>query len=173
MAQPRYIPSAKKPKVAYSSPNYVPKSWKPSRPGDIADVGNPRVAGFGNQGPDQGYLFKLAETFVDDIHLFEGEQKSNVLSGCSWLALRRASILGRAPVSEDLEVSFKMFGYLYKNPPLSLIDFRKDLMAMIGNAEHEAKAKLFELVSEDVLVQSSDEITELQRSDWKLVFSLK
>lgn len=185
MAQPPHIPQQnkkdsepislryEKSKSSYSSPAYVPQAWRSNRPGDISDLGNPQISGFGNQGPDQGYLLKLAEAFENQLHLFEGEHKKDAMEGCGWLALRRASLSGRAPMAEDLEVAFRLFGYLYENPPMELVDFRRDLLQGVAHEPTEFRTQITELVTESTLSSTPEDIAEFQRSDWKLAFNLK
>lgn len=184
MAQPPHIPQEHEKKKTislkyqksesfYSSPNYVPKGWRSTRPGDVTNKGNPNVSGFGNQGPDQGYLLKLLEGFLDELYLFDGEHEKDVLDGCSWLALKRASAAGRAPIAEDIEVSLKAFGYSYENPPVNLVEFRKGIFQGISHEAIEFRTEIAELIPEDILLLKPVEIAELQRTDWKLVFNLK
>ncbi len=79
----------------------------------------------GNQGPDQGYALRLAQFFVDRLHLGEGESKGDAMAGCLAVAGRRSSLFGRAPVVHDLELAFGIWGYL-GDAPADLMEYRRE-----------------------------------------------
>lgn len=115
MAQPPFVPN--QPKLSadfYESPNRTRGKWKPSRPGEIVGPHQPQGNGAGWQGPDQGYVLVLAERFRNQIQLPPNAPFSTgqVLAGCCAVALKRASIFGRAPVSDDLEAGLAIWGFL-------------------------------------------------------------
>ncbi|HEY4334100.1 MAG TPA: hypothetical protein VGM78_16070, partial [Ilumatobacteraceae bacterium] len=72
MAAPKFAPVPAIDDVrSYESPEYVPGSWMPDRPAEIAgrQPSGPRL---GYQGPDQGYMLKLAERFRGKVVLSSG-----------------------------------------------------------------------------------------------------
>jgi hypothetical protein len=79
----------------------------------------------GTQGPDQGYALRLAQLFVDRLHLAPGENKGDLMAACLPIAGRRASMFGRAPVIHDLELAFGIWGTL-GDAPADLIDYRRE-----------------------------------------------
>jgi hypothetical protein len=79
----------------------------------------------GSQGPDQGYALRLAQLFVDRLKLAEGEHKADVMAGCIPIAIRRASLFGRAPVIHDLELAFGIWGFL-SDAPAELLAYRRE-----------------------------------------------
>jgi hypothetical protein len=79
----------------------------------------------GTQGPDQGYALRLAQFFVDRLHLASGENKGDVMAACLPIAGRRASLFGRAPVIHDLELAFGIWGTL-ADAPADLLDYRRE-----------------------------------------------
>src|SRR2546421_3712367 len=97
------------------------KPWVANRPGDIV-VGQPEGGAFGYQGPDQGYALRLADFYRDAVTLAPSEEWDDVMRGCVAVALRRASIFGRAPVRDDIEVALLAWGFLPDGIPAELVD---------------------------------------------------
>ena len=102
MAAPKFAPvSPVDDSRVYGSPDIVPGSWKPDRPGELIGF-QPEGARLGYQGPDQGFALKLANGFRDRLQLQPGEHVDDAIQGCLGIALRRASMFSRAPVVHDL-----------------------------------------------------------------------
>ena len=96
----------------YSSPPQRVRSWRADRPGDLPNAPLPSGGGYGHQGPDQGYALNLAKRFIPLLKLQPGESVNDVMAGCVTVALKRASLFGRAPLAEDLRVAFAHWGFL-------------------------------------------------------------
>ncbi|MEW6153722.1 MAG: hypothetical protein AB1673_07010 [Actinomycetota bacterium] len=125
MSAPDYVPptTADKPRSSLALP--PPGRWTASRPADLVG-GQPTGQRLGRPGPDQGYVLVLVSQFEDRLRLAPGEHRSDVVDGVMAVALRRASMFGRAPVNHDLELAFGMFGFL-DDPdslPPDLVDWR-------------------------------------------------
>ncbi len=113
MAQPPFVPQGGPQAVRhYSSPPQRVRSWRADRPGDLPNSPMPAGGGYGHQGPDQGYALNLAKRFIPLLKLQPGESANDVVAGCVTVALKRASLFGRAPVVEDLRVAFAHWGFL-------------------------------------------------------------
>lgn len=123
MAAPDYVPPmyADKPRAALPTP--PPGRWTATRPADLQH-GQPLGPRLGRPGPDQGYALMLAERFHDRLRLAEGEHRADAVAGCVALAMRRASLFGRAPVVHDLDLAFGLFGFL-GDAPADLAAWRK------------------------------------------------
>ena len=136
MSAPEYVPvkPAAKPR-SYESPHYVPGPWMPDRPADL-ESRQPQGARFGAQGPDQGYALLLADRFRDRLRLADGEDVVDALQGALGIALRRASMFGRAPVIHDLELAFSIWGYFDASPSDELLAERKRMFAGLSNIAH-------------------------------------
>ena len=152
MAAPAFVPT---PVVdtarSYSSPDVVPASWSPARPGDFAGF-QPHGEQLGYQGPDQGFALKIANGFRDRLCLQPGEQAADAIRGCFGVALRRASLFSRAPVVHDLTVAFTVWGYLDANAPADLVAARKPLFNGVGHGHHYTEARaLADMVPEATL----------------------
>ncbi|MDQ4098264.1 MAG: hypothetical protein M3144_10400 [Actinomycetota bacterium] len=123
VAAPDYVPVtyANQPRKSLALP--PGRRWKAERPGDLLR-GQPKGPGLGAPGPDQGYALALVDRFHDDLRLAEGEHGEDAIAGCVAVALRRASLYGRAPVVHDLELAFGAFGYL-DEAPADLVEWRR------------------------------------------------
>ncbi|MCY3960295.1 MAG: hypothetical protein OXG34_01325 [bacterium] len=159
MAAPDYVPNETA--VAdrhYVSPPRRPQPWLADRPAELTD-GQPMGAGLGVPGPDQGYALRLARRFESDLLLGPGEHAADTIAGCVGVALKRAALFGRAPVSADLEVAFRVFGFLPPVPEEALVAWRKERFAGISHPHHYAEARqLVDLVSEAALRMTPGEV---------------
>src|SRR5436190_5167258 len=123
MAAPEYVPPSFADQPRSSLPIPPSRRWTATRPGDL-QRGQPTGRTMGSPGPDQGYALKLAELFEDRLERAPAEHRHDVVAGGVAVALRRASILGRAPVSHDLEFGCGLFGYL-DDAPDDLVAWRR------------------------------------------------
>ncbi len=171
MAAPEYVPEDRRKVLrAYESPPRRLGSWRPERPGDL-DGRQPRGTYLGNQGPDQGYLLVLADRFAGKLTLTDGEHEADALAGCVGVALKRASLFGRAPVVHDLTVALTIWGFLGTAPP-ELVRLRKPLFEEVANPLHYAEQRrIVDAVPEDVLRRSPAEVTEARERDWQRLSS--
>ena len=132
MAAPEYVPPSLKDQPRRDAPLPPAGRWKADRPADLGP-GQPRGRQMGAPGPDQGYGLGLAKRFVNQLQLVEGEAPEDVISGCLAVALKRASLFGRAPVIYDFEFAYRLFGFLGGAPP-DLVAFRGPLL---GGSAHD------------------------------------
>ena len=132
MAAPEFVPPTlgDQPRQPLSIP--PSRRWTATRPGDLQH-GQPIGPRLGRPGPDQGYAHTLAERFRERLRLTDGEHEEDVMAGACAVALRRASMFGRAPVIHDLELAFGLFGYLDDAPP-ELVAWRR---ALLAGADHQ------------------------------------
>ncbi len=133
MAQPPYVPHAPAATARhYTSPPQRHGGWRADRPGELADGPQPAGEGFGHQGPDQGYALHLARSFAPRLRLAAGEKAGDVVAGCVMVALKRASLFGRAPIAGDLQVAFDHWAYLDGAAPVDVVAARRALFAGAG-----------------------------------------
>jgi hypothetical protein len=172
VAAPEYVPQPAIRHVRnYSSAPQRQRSWHADRPGDgdRGDVGGERL---GAQGPDQGYVYVLARRFRGQLQLASDESETDALVGCSGVALKRASLFGRAPVLHDMTVALTVWGFLGDAPP-ALIAFRQPLFAEIANPHHYAEQRrVVDLVPDDVLRRTTEQIAADHRADWRSLLSV-
>lgn len=153
MAQPPYVPHAPGATARhYTSPPQRPGGWRADRPGELAEGPQPAGSGFGHQGPDQGYALRLAKRFVPRLALQTGEKSADVVAGCVTVALKRASLFGRAPVAADLQAAFDHWGYLDADTHLEVVAFRRALFAGAGGHDgYPVRCRIADEVSSEAL----------------------
>lgn len=170
MATPRYAPiSPVEPVRYYESPEVVPDNWSPGRPGEI-EGRQPAGERLGYQGPDQGYIITLAERARTRIKVATGESVDDALRGCSLIALRRASLFGRAPVVHDLNLALGLWGFLSDSPPPDLVVVRKELFIGVGHVHHYKEGRaLADMVPESTLRMTPDQVQARFVPEWRVL----
>lgn len=173
MAQPEYVPRspAEKPRV-YESPPRRPESWLPHRPAELK-VRQPIGPRLGYPGPDQGYVLRLAQRYRGQLTLTPGENEEDALAGCAAVALKRASLFGRAPVIHDLTAALAIWGFLGTADP-ELVRMRKPLFEEVSHPHHYMELRrIADLVPQAVLKQPHETILRQAAADWRQFFRRK
>jgi hypothetical protein len=168
MAAPEHVPVDRtRPVRAYESPPRRPESWLPERPGEIVDAGQPHGDRLGHQGPDQGYALSLARRFEGKLTLTAGEHEKDALAGAVAVALKRASLFGRAPVVHDLTVALTVWGFLGEAPP-DLVALRKPLFEEVWHPHHYAELRrIVDLVPARTLRMAPAQVSGVYQSGWR------
>lgn len=168
MAAPKFAPTEVLDEVrAYASPDVVPEPWTNDRPGDIAGF-QPAGERLGYQGPDQGYGLVLARRLQSRLYLSGGVNADDATRGCLNIALRRASLFGRAPVIHDLTIAFTMWGFFDADPPRDLVERRAQLFTGIGNVHHYAEGRVVaDLVPESTLRLTPQHVAQGYPASWR------
>jgi hypothetical protein len=169
MAAPRFAPTPSAETVrTYESPEHVPESWTPTRPTDI-EGRQPVGVHLGYQGPDQGYVMTLASIMRSQVRVQPGEDVEDALKGCSLIALRRASLYGRAPVIHDLTIALTIWGYLDENPPSEQVQTRQPLFEGVRNTLHHYGdgRTIADMVPEATLRMMPNEVLRQMPHAWK------
>jgi hypothetical protein len=169
MAAPKFAPvdPTERPR-AYESPNAVPESWTLGRPGDVVGK-QPTGSYLGHQGPDQGFALTIARRVSGRIRVQSGESLDDAIRGTVVIALRRASMYGRAPVIHDVTFALTIWGWLLDNPPVDLVERRKELFGGLGHAAHsyyEAR-ELVDLVPDTTFKLSNEQLASQMPMSWK------
>lgn len=168
MTAPKYVPSGASTKAKYyTSPPESGRTFTADRPGEI-DGEQPRGARFGSQGPDQGFVLRLAHIFKGQLFLTEGEHEEDALAGAAQVGLQRASLFGRAPVVHDLRIGLVLWGFLTEDPPADLVAERKWRFAGVSHS-HDPMARhlVTEGINDDLLRQTPQQIEDEWRNDWR------
>ena len=173
MAAPEYVPVKPMDDVrTYESPPRRPDPWIPRRPGEVRGS-NPRGASFGDPGPDQGYGLILAKRLADQLHLQSGEKVGDVIEGCLGVALKRASLFGRAPVIHDFTAAYTIWGYMDTQPAAELVQLRRSLFDEVALPAHYVeKRRIVAAVRDEALRQPHAAIAEQYRADWRALLDL-
>jgi hypothetical protein len=169
MAAPEHVPVDRtKPVRGYESPPRRPESWTPGRPAEVVDEGQPRGERLGHQGPDQGYALRLARQFEGKLTLAPGEHERDALAGAVAVALKRASLFGRAPVIHDLRVALTVWGYLDESPDEELVELRKRLFAEVSHPHHYAELRgIVDRVPGATLRFTPGYVAQVHKGDWR------
>ena len=176
MGAPQHVPTDPTAPRHYQAPHRRPGGWTADRPGEI-EAGQPKAAGLGHQGPDQGYALRLAQVLADEIQLSSGEARSgearsDALVGCAVVGLKRASLFGRAPVLHDLRAASAVWGF-DRIADDALVAERTKRFAEIANAHHyEERRAVADAVPDEVLTLDLDEIQRRAKDDWRSVLRL-
>lgn len=158
---------------SYKSPPRRPEEWRAVRPAEVVGKGQPHGERLGNQGPDQGYVWKLVRRFDDKLVLSDGERHHDAVAGCVGVALKRASLFGRAPVIHDLTVAFTIWGFLDPSPPADLVELRRTMFAGIANTHHYPQQRaVVDAVPEATLRRAPGQIAVEHTSDWRSLLAI-
>jgi hypothetical protein len=172
MAAPEYVPTAVNAKAHYSSPPQRPGGWKAERPGETVGRNVATAAALGSHGPDQGYALTLTSVFDDKLQLKDGEHRSDVDAGCVAVAMKRASLFGRAPVVHDLRIAYRIFGFLEPDPDPELVALRKEMFAEVHYSFHYFERRaIADSIDDDVLALTPDAVASAHRADWRQLIS--
>lgn len=168
MSAPTHVPGRVNDQKIYNSPPQRPGSWKADRPGEVVGTAQPSGPALGNQGPDQGYILKLAARLKDDLVLAPGEHAADALEGACAVALRRASLYGRGPMIGDLKIALTLFGYLGPAPD-ELVAKRRELFDEVHHStvHYFTAREIADLVPEATLRMSPEEVAAACAADWK------
>jgi hypothetical protein len=169
MAAPKFEPVTPLDRArGYESPDHVPDTWRADRPAEVQgrQPSGPRL---GYQGPDQGYAIALAERIRGEIRCQPGESADDALSGCTAIALRRASLYGRAPVVHDLRIAFTCWGFFDASPPAELVAIRRAEFEGVANSLHhyEERRALVDSVPEATLRLTPDQVRAQYPAAWR------
>lgn len=169
MAVPKFTPidPTSEPR-SYESPDFVPEPWWLDRKAEIAGQ-QPKGDGLGNPGPNQGYALTLASRVRDRIRVQTGESVDDVIAGSITIALRRASLFGRAPVMADVMVALTIWGWLLDSPPSDIVTHRQKLFAGLSNVVHHyAESRMVaDMVPDTTFRLSPEKVTASMPMSWR------
>ncbi|MBJ7292662.1 MAG: hypothetical protein JHC78_03830 [Ilumatobacteraceae bacterium] len=169
MAAPQYSPSpAVDTTRIYGSPQHVAPSWTSDRPAEITGQ-QPTGEHLGYQGPNQGYVLTLASHLRSKVVVTKNERVEDVLRGCTLIALRRASLFGRAPVVHDLTLALTIWGFLSADVPADLVATRTELFSGVDNVLHHYSQgrTLADMVPDSTLRLSVQLVTAQMPMSWR------
>jgi hypothetical protein len=163
VAAPDYVSNTIAEQPRRGLPLPAPTGWATDR---VAEVGGTVPVGpaLGIPGPDQGFGLKLANTFHDQLVLAPGELAEDAIRGCLGVALKRAAAFGRAPVIHDLDIAFRIWGYL-GDAPAELVALRKPLFEQCSHHYPEQRA-IADSVPESTLRLSHHEVARRFPGEW-------
>lgn len=164
MAQPEYVPIGADDRVRPAERLPAAERWVQDRPAELLGNEVPKGKRFGSPGPDQGYALKLAHQFEDKLKLAPGEHAEDAVVGCLGIALRRASLFGRAPVVYDFELALGLWGFL-DDAPAELVELRRGLFQSAAHHYWDQRA-IADRVPESTLRMKPADV-RAQLADWR------
>jgi len=171
MGQPEFVPVPDRDRVHVTGHLPVPGAWEADRPGDVrATGGQPRGPLLGSAGPDQGYALRLAAQLRDRIALTPGEHVGDAIAGCVEVAMKRASLYGRAPVKADVEIALTLWGFLGDPPEPELVAFRRAMFAEAAHHYAERRA-IVDHVPEETLRLTPAEVGARVKAGWRALLT--
>jgi hypothetical protein len=169
MTQPKFAPIQSEDQVREAYRLQTPLPWVADRPADFRAGAMPHGTGFGTPGPDQGYVLYLVEHFEDRLTLDVGESFEDAAAVGAAIALRRAALFGRAPVSHDLALAFTVTGCLGE-PPADLVEWRRESFRGLAHHYWDLR-KLAEGVPESTLRLTPANVPA-QLADWRSLLGI-
>ena len=116
----------------------------------------------------------LAERFRDKLALRPGEDADDVLAGAVGVAMKRASLFGRAPVIHDLALGLTLWGFLDASAPDDLVATRRSFFEGASDIRHhETLRHLVDQVPEATLRMSRDEVRAAYPGQWQSLLGLQ
>ena len=147
-----------------------PQPWRADAPRRGHRVGPaPRRRASANQGPDQGYALTLARRFDGTLTLGPGEHEKDALAGAVAVALKRASLFGRAPVVHDLTIALTVWGFLGDAPSRAACSCARRARSRRSRTRTTTPscARIVDLVPESTLRSTPDEVRDAHATDWR------
>lgn len=127
----------------------------------------------GVPGPDPGYALKLAGRFRDSLQLHDLESEADVLAGAAAIAMKRAGLSGRAPISVDVELGLVLWGYLDANVDEELVELRREWFEEIHTRPHYMlRRRIADAVPDELLARTPGEIKAAYAEDWRACLDL-
>lgn len=112
-------------------------------------------------------MFVLARRFENRIQLAAGEHRDDAVAGACAVALKRASLYGRAPIMHDLTVAFTVWGFL-REAPDDLVELRRDAFAEVANPhDYEALRRVVDAVPESTLRLTPEQVADEHATNWR------
>jgi hypothetical protein len=169
VAAPQYVPNTlhEQPRRGLAIP--APDRWAADRPAELEDH-QPVGPELGRPGPDQGFALKLAKGYHGQLQLTAGEKEHDVITGCVLVAMARCSVFGRAPVKHDLDIAFRIWGFL-GDAPQELIDLRTPLFEACSHHYSHQRA-IVDHVPEATLRLTHGEVANRFPSQWRDLLGL-
>lgn len=168
MAAPEYVPTTKdqQPRKGLQLP--PSRRWSATRPGELGPA-QPSGPGLGCPGPDQGYALKLARRFTDRLVL-DGVHTEDAVAGCLGVALRRAALFGRAPVIHDVELAYRIWGFL-GDAPAELVEIRNPLFQSAAHHYGDQRA-IADQIPEVTLRLTPAEVASRFPGEWRVLLGM-
>jgi hypothetical protein len=139
------------------------RSWRGGRPGELGPD-QPHGRLFGSPGPNVGYAYTLAERVRPSLKIGPHERLADVVAVVAEVAGRRASSLGRAPVTRDVELAAALLGY-DANGDAEWVE-RRTLLVHDAAHDYPRRRALIDSVP-DELLRSAPAVAAKRAGEWR------
>jgi hypothetical protein len=169
VAAPSYVPNSlqQQPRRGLALP--PARAWLQDRPSEV-ETAQPVGPQLGRPGPDLGYALRLVRQFEDRLVVTPPLSLTDVVEGCIGVAMARAALFGRAPVVHDLDIAFRVWGFLGE-APAELVEARRPLFESVAHHYNDQRA-IVDRVPEATLRLSHGEIARRFPNDWRALLDL-
>ncbi len=139
------------------------RGWRGGRPGELAP-GRPSGPLLGSPGPDVGFGYTLAQRSKERLRVATHEHQADAVAVVAEVAMKRAALLGRAPVVADIDVAVALLGYNGDADP----EFVERRVALVHGADHDyvVRRSFVDAVPEEMLRLRIADITQ-QTEGWR------
>jgi hypothetical protein len=163
MATDPYVPS-KLENQSRQLPNLAPgvavppaQRWQADRPGEFDPTASSGRL-MGSPGPNIGYAVTLANRAASRVNLADHEHLEDALAVIAAIAMRRASMIGRAPVMPDIDFAIVLLGY--DTPAKAdLFEWRREVVSHAGH-EYIVRRGIVDAIPSELLRLSPAELPE-------------
>jgi hypothetical protein len=169
VAAPQYVPNTLAQQPRRGLPLPPADSWLAARPAELRAV-QPVGPQLGRPGPDQGYALRLVRQFEDKLVVPGPEHAADAIAGCVGVAMARSALFGRAPVVHDLDIAFRVWGYLGQAPD-ELVAFRRPLFESAAHHYNDVRA-IVDQVPEATLRLAHGEVARRFPAEWKALLGV-
>ena len=115
----------------------------------------------------------LAARVRPKLVLSDSERADDALTACTAVAMRRASMFGRAPVIRDIHVAVTIWGFVDPAPPAELVALRRPLFEGAAEPEHyDAVRAIVDMVPDATLWMATVEVQDSYPSRWRELLGL-
>lgn len=175
MSAPQYVPTSPITQVrSYTSPPRRPESWTKDRVSEIP-ARQPLEDRLGVTGPDPGYALTLAARYKGKLMLQgTGDAlESEVLRGAAEIAMKRAALVGRAPILADFTVALSVWGFLDSHPDAELVALRRQMFEGVHHiaAHYPHLRDLADSVPVEILSLSPAMVSQRHNTSWRSCLS--
>jgi hypothetical protein len=169
VAAPQFVPNAldEQPRRGLEIP--PADRWVSARPGELG-AAQPVGPQLGRPGPDQGFALHLVRQFEPKLVVPAPEHVEDAIAGCLGVALARASHFGRAPVVHDLDIAFRIWGFL-GDAPADLVAVRRPRFDAVAH-DYARQRAIVDLVPESTLRLLPAEVARRFPDEWRTLLGL-
>ena len=169
VAAPSYVPNSlqQQPRRGLALP--PARAWRQDRPGEVP-AAQPVGPQLERPGPDLGYALRLVRQFEDRLVLTPPLSTADVVDGCIEVAMARAALFGRAPVVHDLDIAFRIWGFLGE-APAELVAARQPYFESVSHHYNDRRA-IVDRVPETTLRLTHGQVAQRFPAEWRTLLDL-